>query len=62
MVSIKTSSDVFSNANEMVKKIDGAGVNYVTEIMMTYNPNKFANLNKQQTKKYNTIEFRIILP
>ncbi len=39
------SSDVFSNANEMVKKIDGAGVNYVTEIMMTYNPNKFANLN-----------------
>jgi hypothetical protein len=37
---------LFDNAKAQVDKIKGAGVNYVTEIMMTYNPNKYANLNK----------------
>jgi HKD family nuclease len=36
---------VFSKAVEKVKSIKGASINYVAEIMMTYNPEKFANLN-----------------
>lgn len=38
-------SKVFSEAKDIVNKIEGAGVNYVTEIMMTYNSTGFANLN-----------------
>jgi HKD family nuclease len=37
---------VFPRAMEIVKDIEGASVNYVTEIMMTYNPVDFANMNK----------------
>jgi len=37
---------VFSKAQQIVSTIEGAGINYITEIMMTYNPNNFANLNK----------------
>ncbi|MDI9339116.1 MAG: phospholipase D-like domain-containing protein [Sediminibacterium sp.] len=37
---------VFENAKEKVKMIEGAAVNYITEIMMTYNPKDFANMNK----------------
>lgn len=37
---------VFENAKEKVKMIEGAAVNYITEIMMTYNNNDFANMNK----------------
>jgi len=37
---------VFEKAKEMVSFIEGAAVNYVTEIMMTYNSSNFANLNK----------------
>lgn len=36
---------VFEGAKELVKVVKGASINYVTEIMMTYRPNKFANLN-----------------
>lgn len=37
---------VFDGAMHLVQAIEGASVNYVTEIMMTYNPAQFANLNK----------------
>lgn len=37
---------VFENAKEKVKMIEGAAVNYITEIMMTYNNKDFANMNK----------------
>ena len=39
-------SIVFKNAKEKVKLIEGAAVNYITEIMMTYNYNDFANMNR----------------
>lgn len=38
-------SVVFEHSLQYVKGIYGAGVNYVTEIMMTYNPKIYANLN-----------------
>ena|GEM_PF-781740 len=41
-----TPAVVFSGAKDMVSDIEGASVNYVTEIMMTYNYDLFANLNK----------------
>ena len=37
---------VFENAKEKVEIIEGAAVNYITEIMMTYNHMDFANINK----------------
>ncbi|MCM4171121.1 hypothetical protein DHD32_06495 [Arenibacter sp. TNZ] len=37
---------VFDRAKEMVENINGAAVNYVTEIMMTYNSVEFANMNR----------------
>jgi uncharacterized ubiquitin-like protein YukD len=36
---------VFINAKNYVDKINGARMNYVAEIMMTYQPHRFANLN-----------------
>lgn len=39
-------SYVFDIASQKVKKIYGADINYVTEIMMTYNPAAFPNINK----------------
>ena len=36
---------VFIGAKNIVNTIAGAGLNYITEIMMTYNPRTFANLN-----------------
>lgn len=39
-------SIVFEGSKALVNKIKGSGVNTVTEIMMTYNHNDFANLNK----------------
>lgn len=38
-------SFVFENAKKKVEKISGAGINYITEIMMSFDYNKFANLN-----------------
>jgi HKD family nuclease len=37
---------VFDTAKEKVGLIEGAAINYVTEIMMTYNNKDFANMNK----------------
>src|SRR5258708_979596 len=37
---------VYEWAKGMVCNIEGASVNYITEIMMTYNQSSFANLNK----------------
>jgi HKD family nuclease len=42
----KSPAFLFENAQKLIKAIDGAGVNYITEIMMTYNFESFANLNK----------------
>lgn len=42
----KSPATLFENAKKQVKGIHGAGVNYITEIMMTYNYESFANLNK----------------
>lgn len=36
---------VFSTAKELVQNVNGARINYVTEIMMTFQPERFANLN-----------------
>ena len=41
----ESASSVFESAKELVEKIHGARINYVTEIMMTFQPNRFANLN-----------------
>lgn len=41
-----TPSVVFNNAKDIVNSIEGASVNYITEIMMTYNSKDFANMNK----------------
>ncbi len=41
-----SAASVYSMAKNMIGKIDGAGPNYVAEIMMTYNPNDYANINK----------------
>lgn len=38
-------NNVFTNAKELVQNVYGAGINYVTEIMMTFQPERFANLN-----------------
>lgn len=38
--------ELFEVATAHARGIYGAAVNYVTEIMMSYRPNKFANLNK----------------
>ena len=38
-------SIIFEGAKELVKEVKGAAINYVTEIMMTFQPNRFANLN-----------------
>ncbi len=37
---------LFTAAKELVGPIEGASVNYITEIMMTYDSQRFANLNK----------------
>lgn len=42
----KSSEIVFDNAKIKVKSIKGAAVNYITEIMMTYNNKDFANMNR----------------
>ena len=42
----KSPAVLFESAQKQVKDIHGAGVNYITEIMMTYNYESFANLNK----------------
>jgi HKD family nuclease len=37
---------VFNESKKLVQNVGGSGVNTVTEIMMTFNRNKFANLNE----------------
>ena len=41
----ESASLVFEGAKELVKQVGGARINYVTEMMMTFQPNRFANLN-----------------
>lgn len=38
--------EIFELATKNAKNIYRAGVNYVTEILMTYQPNRFANINR----------------
>lgn len=42
----KSSEIVFNIAKDKVNSIEGASVNYITEIMMTYNNKEFANMNR----------------
>lgn len=42
----KSSEIVFKIAKDKVNTIKGASVNYITEIMMTYNNKEFANMNR----------------
>lgn len=42
----KCANEVFSTAKEIAKTIEGVGVNYITEIMISYNPKDFAVLNR----------------
>ena len=37
---------VFEHGREILKSIRGAGINYLTEILMTYDRKRFANMNK----------------
>lgn len=46
----KRPSYVFGEAKRMVSDIEGAGINTVAEIMMTYNRKEFANLNANPIK------------
>lgn len=41
---------VFSKAKELVQDVNGARINYVTEIMMTFQPERFGNLNGNPIK------------
>lgn len=43
-------SNVFSEAKELVRNVNGARINYVTEIMMTFQPERFGNLNSNPIK------------
>jgi len=43
-------SIVFEKAKNHVRNISGAAENYIAEIMMTYNPDEFANLNSNPIK------------
>lgn len=42
----KSPAEVFKNATESSKKINGLGINILTEVMNTFNPKKYAVLNK----------------
>jgi HKD family nuclease len=42
----KSISFIFDGAKKIVREIKGAAANYVTEIMMTYNPTECANINR----------------
>jgi HKD family nuclease len=42
--------EVFNHSKFLVEAIKGSGVNTVTEIMMTYDPKRFANLNANPIK------------
>ena len=43
-------SFVFEHGKVLLSKINFAGINYLTEIMMTYNSSKFANMNNNPIK------------
>lgn len=50
----KPADFVFENAKAKVKQIKGAAVNYVTEIMMTYNFNDFAKYEQKSNYCFET--------
>lgn len=43
-------SKVFEEGKKLVNSVRGAAINYVAEIMMTYQPGRFANLNSNPIK------------
>lgn len=45
-----SANKIFTQAKILVKDIHGAGINYVAEIMMTYQPDRLANLNSNPIK------------
>ncbi|GAB4161449.1 MAG: hypothetical protein Tsb0033_18880 [Winogradskyella sp.] len=46
----QSASLVFEGAKDLVEQVEGARINYVTEIMMAYQPYRFANLNSNPIK------------
>jgi HKD family nuclease len=50
----KSAAYVFEYGKKLLNNIPGAGVNYLTEIMMTYNPDNFANMNNNPLKVLRT--------
>lgn len=50
----KSPKFVFPKAKELIAPIEGASINYVTEIMASYNPNNFAILNASPYKVLTT--------
>ncbi len=54
----KEPSEIFNNALNLSKKIDGLGVNILTEIMNTYNPKRCSVLNKNPLESLNEIGFQ----
>ena len=54
----KEPKEIFENALNLSKKIDGLGVNILTEIMNTYDPMRCSVLNKNPLKALNKIGFQ----
>ena len=42
--------EIFKGGKRIIERKFGAGINFLTEIMIAYQPDKFANLNKNQKK------------
>jgi HKD family nuclease len=42
----KSIAEIFDGGKIILSKINGAGINYFTEILMTIDPNRFANMNR----------------
>ncbi|HEY9178341.1 MAG TPA: phospholipase D-like domain-containing protein [Flavipsychrobacter sp.] len=51
----KPINEVFSDGMSMVRNVNGAGANYLGEILMTYDPARYANLNNTLVKALNDI-------
>ena len=54
----KEPSEIFNNALNLSEKINGLGVNILTEIMNTYNPKRCSVLNKNPLESLNEIGFQ----
>jgi len=55
---LKEPSEIFNNALKLSKKINGLGVNILTEIMNTYDPKRCSVLDKNPLESLNEIGFQ----